>query len=255
MNKKGIVLIGVIIIIVALSIVALGITIYISEALRANVGNINQTKALYMAQTGIMRAIVDYRDGGSWNPAQNVNVEGGFYYHLGKNANFLLVDASAPKISGKKLIKIPIQNINASSSITITDMIVSWGFGGSLVGVKLGNTLVWSGTASSPASLNVTDLTIASGTSYSGYNDQEWEFSTASIIGDVVCTFILSDGSQIKSYLIKNDLSGSKEFSITATGEVRSGTAVQARRTLNATYDIGTSKITSWQESQNHINP
>jgi hypothetical protein len=36
---------------------------------------------------------------------------------------------------------------------------------------------------------------------------------------------------------------------------MRSGAAIVARRTLVATYDTGTSGITSWEESPTHIMP
>ncbi|MDP8289823.1 MAG: hypothetical protein P9M02_02505 [Candidatus Susulua stagnicola] len=256
MKKNGFVLIGIIILIVLLAIITLGITTYISEALLLNVSNINQEKTIYLAQAGIMRAIVDYVDGGSWDSAQNVNVAGEFYYHLGQSSNFLLVDASNPETSGgdKHLRKIPIQNINASDDIIITDMIVSWTFGGNIKKVKLDNTEVWSGNIVSPASIDITDFTLTPGAVYSGNNDQKWEFQSA-ISGDVTVTFIFGDGSQRKAILLDDDFGSDNEFSITATGEVRNGVNVEARRTISATYDVGTSGITSWEESQSHIIP
>lgn len=258
MNNRGIMLIGVIIIIVALSIVALGITTFLSEALRANAKDINQEKALYMAQSGIMQAIADYNKigagSGLWVSVENENVDDEFYFHLGEDTNFLLVDASSPQIDGQEYKRIPIQNINDTDSITVTDMVVSWTFGGNITEVTLAGSSVWTGTEASPASIDITDTAIASEASHSGDDDQIWEFSAA-ITGNIVCTFIFSDGSQVKTYLLKDDLSGNNEFSITATGEVRSGSTVLARRTLTVTYDVGTNEITSWQESQNHIIP
>jgi len=256
MDNKGIVLIVVVIVIALLGIIAVGVTSYITEALQFNIMNINQEKALYMAQAGVMAAIVDYSDDGAWSPAQNVNVTGEFYYHAGQDANFLLVDASNPETSGggRHLRKIPIQNINSTSSITITDMIVSWTSGGNITKVKLDGTTVWDSTAASPASINITDFSIASGVSHTGNNDQKWEFSQA-ISGDVIVTFIFSDGSQRKVYLLDDDLGVDNDFSITATGEIRSGATIEARRTLIATYDVGTSEVTSWEESPNHIIP
>lgn len=258
MNNKGIMLIGVIIIIVFLSIVALGITTFLTEALRSNAISINQEKALYMAQAGIMQAIADYSESGGgaglWDSVQNENVDGEFYFHLGEDANFLLIDASSPKIDGQDYKRIPIKNINDTDSITVTSLVVSWTFGGNITGVTLAGSSVWSGTQSSPATLDITDTALASEDEHAGNDDQVWEFSSA-ISGDIICTFIFSDSSQVKVYLLKNDLSGNSEFSITATGEARSGSAVEARRTLTASYDTGTNEITSWQESQSHIIP
>ena len=146
------------------------------------------------------------------------------------------------------------QNINETDSITITDLVVSWTFGGNITEVTLAGSSVWTGTQSSPATLDITDTALDSEDSYADDDDQIWEFSST-ISGDIICTFIFNDGSQVKAYLLKNDLSGNSEFSITATGEVRSGSTVLSRRTLTASYDTGTSEITSWQESQDHMIP
>ena len=256
MNNKGVLLIGVIIIIVLLAVITVGITTYITEGLMLNVSNINREKAMYMAQAGVMAAISDYKVGGAWSEAENENIEGEFYYHIGEDANFLWVDASNPAVSGKFLKRIPIKNIHDTDSITITDMVVSWSFGGNITQVYLGSSLVWSSSATSPATIDITDFNISSGTLHSGAGDQQWKFSKNITSGfDVTVTFIFSDGSSRKAILSKNQKAGNSEFSIKSTGEVRSGSSVDSRRTLVATYDLAEDEITSWEESQDHIIP
>ena len=260
MNRRGITLVSIIMIMVLLAIIVAGITSYIVEGLRFSVSNTNSTKALYMAQAGVMSAIVDFLDNGLWGSARNNNDAGGeFYYHLGKSADFLFIDPSTPQASGKVLKRIPIKNLNSSSSITITDLVVSWTFGGTIDKVTLANSIVWTGSLSSPASLNITDTTIASGGAQHGNNnDQIWEFSgnvPTTSTTEVLVEFIFSDGSSRKAYLLRLGKGGNKEFSITSTGEIRRGASLEARRTLRATYDLGTNKITSWEESTGHIIP
>lgn len=252
-DSKGIALVVLILIIVLIVIVMAGLTGFVFESLRLSTFKEQELKTIYLAQAGVMSAIVDYRDGGIWAKATNVNVTGNQYYHIGKDANFLWVDPSSPRVVGSNLKKIPIQNVNSASSITITQLTLNWTFGGNITKVTIGGTQVWNGTASSGSTLDITDLTIAAGVSYFGINDQQWDFSGGSVSGDVICTFIFSDGSQRKAYLLKAGKSANKEFSITATGEVR-GNATW-RRTIEATYDTGTSKITSWQERWGHIIP
>ncbi len=256
MNKRGIILVEVIIIITLLAIIVSGITVYIAQTLRFDVVSIQQDKALYAAQAGVMRAIVDYQDGGMWDSAQDVSLDGNVYYQLGEDANFLVVDASNSQISGggSHLRRIPIQNINASNSITITDMVVSWTFGGDIDRVRLGGASVWNDQESSPATLDITDFTITSGTSYTGNNQQRWQFDD-DISGDIVVTFIFSDGSSYEVLLLDEGSTVDNEFSIKATGEVRNGSTVEARRTLIATYDVVQGEITSWEESTDHIIP
>jgi len=259
MNKKAIMLIQVIIIIVLLAIVASGIVIYLAEGLRFNVTKMNQEKALYMAQAGIMQAIADYDDGGLWDSATNVNVENEFYYHIGEDANFLRVDANNPLIESsakKQLRRVPMKNINATETITITSMIVEWNFSGNIKQVWLKGSSVWSGNESSPATLDINDSTWNPGQERTGKYDQRWKFQ-GNIPQNftVVVTFIFSDGSSFKTILAENQKAGNKEFSIKATGEIRSGSNVESRRTLEATYDTDTGEITSWEESQDHIMP
>jgi len=256
MNKKGIILVEVIIVITLLAIIVAGATVYIAETLRFDISTIEQDKALYAAQAGVMRTIVDYQDGGTWDSAQDVNLMDEFYYQLGEDANFLLVNASNVQLSGgdEHLRRIPIQNINATSSITITNMTVTWTFGGDIDKVKLGGSTVWDDSASSPADIDITDFAIASGVSHTGNNDQKWEFED-DITGDIEVTFIFSDGSSYKALLLDDDNSVDNEFSIKATGEVRNAAVVKARRTLVATYDVGEDEITSWEESAGHIIP
>jgi len=254
-NKRGFSLIALIMVLVLLGIVVGGITAYITEALFYSVSNLNNAKALYMAQAGIMKALAVYKNTGSFTTERNVNVSGEFYYHAGTSAGFLSVNASSPVISTKQLRNIFIKNLNSVASITITSMVVEWTFGGTISDVKLGNIFVWAGSASSPATLTLSpSLTLAPGDSYTSQNDQIWRFSNA-LSGDVLCTFNFSDGTSRTCYLMRNGGGANNEFPVKATGESRSGATVVARRTLIATYDIGTGKITSWQESQDHIIP
>ncbi|HOX55153.1 MAG TPA: hypothetical protein PLC32_06885 [Candidatus Omnitrophota bacterium] len=257
MQNRAIVLIEVIIIIIALAIVALGIATYVSEGLRYNISNINQDKALYLAQAGIMQAVATYINTGSWSAMRNVNVAEGLYYHVGGgSADFLLVDASGPIAVNKEFYAVPIKNISLNSAITITNMIVIWNFGGNILKVRLGGSWVWNIPVASPANLDIMDFTIPAGTEYASYSHQDWAFSKQIPAGlSITVTFIFSDGTSRKVVLAQNQRAGNKEFSIKATGEVRSGSKVEARRTLIATYDTNTSTITSWEETQDHIIP
>lgn len=250
--KKGMVLIQVIMIITLLSVFAAGIVLYGAQSLLFNISNVEQEKALFMAQSGIMRAIVDYKSDGLWTAGRNVYVADGFYYHSGTAANFLWVDTSDSQKSGKTLKRIPIKNINAADAVVITNMVVEWDFGGNITDVSLGGASLWSGTAVSPAALDISDLTIAANTAYTSGNDQQWTFSNAPS-GDIKVKFVFSDGSSFRVYILRDGLTADTSFSVTSTGEIRNGAAVAAKRTLSAVYDTGTNRIISWNEIQSHI--
>lgn len=256
MNRKAITLIVLVMIIALLGIIVAGIMSYTAEGLFFVTSNVNNEKAFYMAQAGIMRAIADFHNSGnvSWNYVTTQNVPAGseFFYRVGEAANFFLVDASNSMLGGSTLQGIPIKNINSANSITITSMIMEWSFGGNITGITLGGSSVWSGTAASGASLNITDFTLTAGQSFSADANQAFQFSNA-ISGNIIATFIFSDGSQYRAYLLKNSLCAARAFSIKATGEVKAGTRLEARRTLAAVYDSGTNNFISWEESQNHL--
>lgn len=253
MKRKGLALVVLIMIIVLLAIIVFAVTVQIIEGLRFNVSTANNEKALCMAQAGIMEAIAVYKNTGLFAIERNVNVTGEFWYQLGTTSSFLSVDASVPKIDAKQLRGIPMKNLNSSTAITITSLIVEWTFGGNITSVKLGNKFLWSGTSVSPASITLSpSLTLNAGQAYTAQNDQIWRFSST-ISGDCLCTFILSDGTRRTCYLMKDNKGANNEFPITATGEIRNGAAFLAKRTLIATYDVGTGNITSWEESQSHL--
>ena len=257
MNNKGIVLIVVVIVIALLGIVAIASTTYITEALRFNTTNIDQGKAFYMAQAGVMAAIVDYSDGDAWSPVQNVNVTGEFYYHVGEDMNFFRIDASSPTLfsGNRRLRNITLYNANASSNIVLDAITISWDTDGgeTLTNIDFaGGSDEWIGSVSSGQSISLS-YTFIAGSSYSLQLD--WSVGDDLSGKTITAQFDFSDGSSRSANLLDFGSGGNDEFSITATGEVRTGAVVEARRTLSATYDVGTSEITSWEESLNHIIP
>ena len=258
-RDKGFALAALIIILTCLGIIAAGITVYISEALRLHSQNINNSKAFYMAQAGAMKGLTDFKNSGAaqtWNKTPSTNIGGEFNYSVGEDANFFAVDATNPRDNGRILNRIPIENINAGTSISVTGLVVEWGFGGSIDQVRLGGTKVWTGPAlTSPATINFAgNFVMSANTTYSGINDQVFKF-TANIgaNADVVCTFNFSDNSFFKTYLLKAGAGANKEFSLKATGKIQNGSTLLARRTLVLTYDYGTGNISSWEESTDHL--
>jgi len=167
MNNKGIMLIGVIIIIVALSIVALGIVVFLGENLRLDTARINQARAFYAAQAGVMKAIVTYRNSGSLSAETNTQLFGNTYYSIGGSGMFFIANCSNPTIIASRKIKnISMTNVSSTQSLTITHMQVSWAPDGgeTLTSIDLGRgTTEWTGTATSGTNIDMTDYTIGPG--------------------------------------------------------------------------------------------
>ncbi len=259
-NDKGIALIAVIIIVAVTAIAVLGIATFISNALVLNTVRAAREQAIYAAQAGIYSSLYDYLATVPryWVKALNVNILGNAYYGAGRDANFLLIDADNPQTldsggTNNLLQRIALMNINQTQAITVNQMKVEWAnFGGTLDLVTLRgvNRTV---SASSGQLFGISPVfTLLAQQSFSGPANNAWRF-TATIPNNaiIIVTFYFTDGSTRKAYLFNNGRSGNNEFSITATGEVR-GT-INWKRTVEATYDVGVGRITSWQEADSHI--
>lgn len=257
-KRKGIALIAVIVIIAVSAIAVFGIATFISNALVLNTVRSAREQAIYAAQAGIYACLYDYKADSYWTKVTNFNPINNLYYSIGKNANFLLIDASNPQVfSDNVLRRIPLANINNTQSITANTMKVEWynidtsGF--TLGQVWLGGTRRFNASASSGQTITLNPaFLLTNQQSFSGAAQNRWVFSNA-IPNDaiIIVTFFFTDGSSRKANLLNLGRSGNNEFSITSTGTVRD--AADWKRSIEATYDVEAGKITSWQETENHI--
>jgi len=258
MNKKGITFVAIVMIIALLIIIASGVSMYIVESSRFSVSSINKEKAYSMAQLGLLSGLTAYINAGevSWNPS-SASLPGGLSWQVGRDADFLRVDASNVQIraNAKVLQRLPIKNVSTSNSITITDVMVEWNFGGTITGMTIGGTNVWpGGTFTTGQNINITDRTIAANTTFSGLLDQTFTFSNF-IRGNIIVTFYFKDtaaggdNSYFRTYILKDNNDANIESSFTGIGRVQAGTTTQAGRRITATYATGTNRITSWEES------
>ncbi|MEI8175795.1 MAG: type II secretion system protein [Candidatus Omnitrophota bacterium] len=247
-------LIALIMIMVLVGIIVAGLTAFVSQSIQRSVAGAEAAKTIYLAQAGIFRALADYRTAGSWSEALNVNVDGKGYYHVGRDSDFLLADASAVHANGRVINAWPLRSLSGSSVIAATSMTVEWSFGGMLTRAKIGDQVVYSGTGvSSPATIALNPaFALGPGDVFTGDNHQYLQFDT-NVNGSAAVRLLFKDGSSAKIALLKNGLCGNREFSVTATGEFRGSSTW--RRTVQATYDTGSGTITSWQESPAQITP
>ncbi|MDD5136290.1 MAG: type II secretion system protein [Candidatus Omnitrophica bacterium] len=257
-GAKGFALLTTIILILVIAAVILGIVSFIVNSTYLMMAKSSQETALYAAQAGIYWAITDYRTDNSFTKITSdrdliTDIES---FKVGTDANLLLVDAERPLgILTNNLNGIGLTNIGIAP-VTISRVVVEWDFGGNMTRVTLGGASApvysWTGSIPSPADVILNrPYTIAAGGSYANNN---FTFTGAIPIDSVItATFYCSgDDSGRKAILYNNGRSGNKEFSITATGKVVAGKFTW-RKTIEATYDVGTSTITSWSETENHL--
>ena len=255
-DRKGFALVVVIILILVIAAIMLGLASFVVNSEYLVTSRAARETALYDAQAGIYWALIDYITDSSITKVTSDSSLGVGSYKVGKDANLLLIDADRPLgITTTSLTNIGLANIG-TSSVIINRVVMQWSFGGNITRVTLGGAsgpgYSWTGTKTSPADIILsTPYTIAAAGTYA---NNSFLFSSAVPLNAVIsATFYCSgDGSSREAMLYNNGRSGNKEFSITATGKVAAG-KLTWKRTIEATYDVGTSKITSWNETESHL--
>ena len=264
-ENKGIALIVVILLIVVISVSVAGIVTYITNDLRLCASRLPRLQAWYAAQAGAYAAINGFRTNGTYAETQNVNFAANNFYSVGRNANFLLINAVLPTVVGNTLSGVTIRNINGGTAPVVNSIKVEWHqfpLGNPVTTATL-NRIRLNGAYYQPLSSQTDTLGNGSAVVNVGFSvpnvdaATEWEFSLSIPNNAVIlATFNCDEGTNPPSsravYLQNLGFLGTNEFSITATGRSGSGNN-WSRRTIEATYDVGVNEITSWTESGNHI--
>lgn len=277
-KNNGMALIAVVAFILVVSIMVIGLAGFVSTFLRVNSSRIDMIRAFGAAMGGADLALSDYNaDPGNpyWSRIEARKMEGSenIFCSAGKDADFLMVDADCPRVedfvsADDTLNNIPLSCLSLFDkpvSIEIDKIKTEWtGISGSLESISLGGGECWSGSASSGQiididpnirlyAINSADPGNGMFNEFSSKDDNMWRFGSPIPRQAVVAvTFYFTDGSSRRAILFNKGRSGNKEFSITSTGEVRKG-SYKEKRTLRSTYDIGTKKITSFEEILSHI--
>lgn len=258
-RRSGFALIVVIVVILIVAILVLGIISFVSNNLALDAARSAEVAARAAAQAGIYWGIIDYKTDNKLSKVTSDSylISNVASYKMGEDANLLLVDADKPLgILSTSLTNIGLANISLTQSVTISRVVVEWDFGGNITAVALGGApgpnYSWIGSRTSPADITLAaPYTIAASGSYA---NNFFRFSSAIPLNAVISVTFYSSGdsSSRKALLYNNGRSGNREFSITATGKVKAGENT-FKKTIEATYDAGVNKITSWNETDSHI--
>lgn len=254
MKNNGQVLIATIILIVLVAIIIFTITIFLNQMVSLNIARNNMAKAVYAAQAGIYKAVVDYRNTGLITAETDTQIDTNTYYTIGGAGTFFLPDFSNPTIIASRKIKdVSITNLSGVDDLTITHMQISWtpDGGENLEEIDLGRgTAEWSGTAQSGTNIDIIDYTISANTTE---NDIwiDWEVGTDITAMTITGLLTLSDGSVVEFNFLEDGKGTDNAFVITSTGKFTGESTW--KRTIKAGYDITTDEITFWKESQTHL--
>ncbi len=248
-SKQGFTLAAAVILIACASLTVLAVTSNVVgrhaqvEMRRAS------AQCAYSAQAGIQTALYWYRyrdaSGNGYFSLGQASTEGGNYYALSATAaDCLIVNVSGAYIGGSSnryLYGVTVQNATNSKTITIDRMVVTWNNSRKLQYVVINGTAVYSGTASSPASIDISNFTL--NTSATSYPVTYLRFSN-SMSGSVISiTFLMTDGSSRTVQV--HPASQTAVFSLEATGK---RTDAVISRTFRADYNALTSKIIAYRE-------
>ena len=264
-NKKGIALIAVIMLIAVVTVTVGGIASFVANNLVLSATRAARTKALYAAQAGVYNAIYASRySNADWKKNRDIQLCQGVSYSYGQEANFIRVDATAPRLgnwftSGPPgpgsfgvVERLSFRN-TSSETITMNRIKFEWYNVNdpSFVfrGIRMGASR-YIGHVPSGQIIDLSPFYVMQPNS--GIGDV-WLFFSKSVPTDIVLivTFYFTDASARKAVLLNNSRSGNNEISVTSTGKV-SGNPV-FKRTIEATYDFSMGTITSWQEVETHI--
>jgi hypothetical protein len=166
-DTKGIALVAVIIVMALAAMITLSIASFTANSIYLNTARSAQAAAQGAAQAGVYWAITDYRAGNRWAKvaADSYIIPGFASYKVGKNANFLLVDARYPQVSGNTLQRFTLSNLTQTGTITVNRIVVEWNSGGNLTQIVLNNASRWAGAKTSPADVTLTSqFAMATGT-------------------------------------------------------------------------------------------
>lgn len=269
-NKKGLALIAAIMLIVFVSIAALGVTTFIVQWFQQLSIDQISAKCLYLAQAGIQDAIYEVRSTylnpattyGSYTTGLTVVDPGETYRRGGTAADFLMVNTAgatwnSPTLSGIRLQK---ATSSAMPAVTIDSINICWTKSSDTIRnvnrVTIGGTNYTVNVAPSvcPGGLaNITDRTLKN-TSFVAFAIR-WSGSIT--LTDVVVQFNMTDGSSKTVDLWDGNLPilppNNCLFTIKSTGKVSGSNMF---RTIKADYNLtpATYAATSRIDNINEIN-
>lgn len=256
-NKRGIALVALVMMLVFVSLMVSGVTIFIVQRLLEFNIKEGSTRAIYLAQAGINQAIYNFRfhdlaANGYFSLGQT-NIDADQYFVIGATAgDLLMLNTSAADLSsnGRQLLNLTIQNAANSKTITINRMIITWNNSQRLRRIEINGRAVWTGARRSPANVNV-NPNFTLNTTPSIYPIDQIGFSGNMRNATITVQFVMSDGSTTQAR-VAYPASDNYNFTVKATGRV---SGHNLYRTMQAEYNALTSRIVQYSEINTPMSP
>ena len=256
MNKRGIVLVASIMLIVFVSIAVLGITVFITQRLTYADAQRTSAENIYSAQAGIQKALYDFRfrdlSGEGYITLGQTNIDAGNYFVIcATAADLLMTNISGTFIQNNKkfLENFLLRNATNSQTITIDRIIVTWNVGTvRITDIRLNNGFVWSGNLTSPATCDISNFTLASNQTI--YSNNQIRFNGDVSTATISVRFIMTDGSTRDVNMFP--ASNNNNFIVNATGK---RTASGMFQTARAEYNPLTGRVLDYEETDTQFTP
>jgi hypothetical protein len=256
LKNRGITLIASVLLVVFVSLAVLGVTTFIVQRLLEFNAKRISSSCIYLAQAGMNQALYDFRfhdlTANGYYSLGQTNISTDEYFVIGGTAaDLLMVNTSQAALSSnnRQLLNLTIQNVTNSKTLRIDRMVVTWNNSRRLTRIVINGSLLWSGSARSPVDADI-NPNFTLNTTPTIYPINELRFG-ASVAGTTISIqFILSDGSTktVTVYPASNNYN----CTVKATGKV---TGSNAYRTIEAVYNVRTSRIIQYDEINTPMTP
>lgn len=256
MNKKGLALVGIIILITFLSIPVLSASIFTLQRLTAFDTQQRDLRCRYNAQAGVHYAVYQYRQNGTLATGQT-NIDSDNYFVLnttggGGAAANLVINATAAYLAlgNRNLQGVTIRNASATTAITIDRMIVGWSGPNNrnLQSIVINGSTVWTGSVSNPpVNVNITNFTLNPSTTYP---ITRFRWSNTVFGRTITLQCVMTDGSTTSTCTVfpaqpSECITPAGNLTIQSMGKT-AGSGMY--RTVQATYNTATGNISDYDE-------
>ncbi len=263
MDKKGIALAAVILLITFVAVAVLGATSFIAQRLVGVEVKQRDMRCRYNAQAGLHYAIYQYRNSGTPYSGNNIAIDASNSFSVssvaggggGGAASLLQINATGSSLGGsgsRDILGITLTNTSPSSSIRLDYFTISvTGGSKTLDQMRINGSDVWTTNTSigtTPVTLNMNNVTIPASTTRA-LNFIRW---TSGMSGRIVTlSFIMSDATTTSVCTVYPAppsvcTTGGGTLTITSMGKT-AGSGLY--HTVQATYTTATGNISNYTET------
>lgn len=255
-NKEGLVLIAAVMLVIFVSIAVLGLSTFITSWYAQIDNSQRQERCIYNALAGVNYALYQYRNNETLtNGVFNIDTSNSFAVSTvtegGSSgaATALVLDATNAHLgnNNRRLLQVTIRN-SSSTPVTIDRMIVTWDISNRTMSqIRINNSTVWSGTATSGQTVNINNTTIPANTTRS---IDLIQFNSNMSSATINLSFVMTDGnttSACKAWPVQGSVCVQLASGLTIKSMGKTAGSGQYR-SVQVVYNIASGNISDYDE-------